>query len=55
MYVPPPPASGAVFAFIFNIMSNFKDVGELDINDQEDFFHKLIESYKVRDEQGRRP
>jgi len=45
--IPPPPASGVVFAFIFNIMLNFYNQNQLDPNNQEDFYHKLIESYKV--------
>ena len=47
IYIPPPPASGVVFAFIVNIMANYHERGQLNVNDTDDFYHKLIEAYKV--------
>ena len=46
IYVPPPPSSGVVFAFIFNIMANFLENQMLNFNDEVDFYHKLIEAFK---------
>lgn len=46
IYVPGPPSSGVVFAFIYNIMSVFNDRGQLDPTNPNDYNHKLVEAFK---------
>ena len=45
-YVGAPPSSGVILAFILNIMYNFKERGELPVERNAEFYHKMAEAYK---------
>ncbi|XP_070573107.1 glutathione hydrolase 1 proenzyme-like [Ptychodera flava] len=48
LYSPPPPASGAVISFIFNILEGYNFTEDSIITDQESIltYHRIVESFK---------